>query len=37
MHADRIDRRNVPGAAMRLPAEYSPPGLAIVGTILLRI
>jgi hypothetical protein len=37
VHPDRIDRRNLPGAAIRLPAEYSPPGLMIVGTILLRI
>ena len=37
VQADRIDRRNLPGPAIRLPAEYSPPGLMIVGTILLRI
>ena len=37
VHADRIDRRNVRGPALRLPAEYSPPGLTIVGTLLLRI
>jgi hypothetical protein len=37
VHADRIDRRNLLGPAIRLPAEYSPPGLMIVGTILLRI
>ncbi len=36
-HTDRFDSRNVSCAAMRLPAEHSPPSLIIVGTIILRI
>ena len=37
VHPDRIDCLSVHCAATRLPAEYSPPGLIMVGTTLLRI
>jgi hypothetical protein len=37
VHTGLIDSLNIRRAATRLPAEYSPPGLIIVGTTLLRI
>jgi hypothetical protein len=37
VHTDHADSLNLHCAATRLPAEYSPPGLIIVGTTLLRI
>jgi hypothetical protein len=37
VHSDRIDMPNALLAAVRLPEEYSPPGLMIVGTTILRI
>ena len=37
VHTNLIDNLTVPYAATRLPAQYSPPGLNLVGTTLLRI
>lgn len=37
VHVDRIDSLHVHGAAIRLPAEHSPPGLMMLATTILRI
>jgi hypothetical protein len=37
VHPDRADILTLHCAAVRLPAEHSPPGLIIVATTLLRI
>jgi hypothetical protein len=37
VHTGLIDSLNIRRAAVRLPAEHSPPGLIIVATTILRI
>jgi hypothetical protein len=37
VHPDRTDSLTLHCAAVRLPAEHSPPGLIIVATTILRI